>query len=133
MHQIFGATLRNLPGTWVGSYYGRIRQQRTLTKKLVSQGTIVCTQLLLYNCMNKFESRAYVPLHVATVVGVGVYHTLIRSYLYENRSDYTKMIWFVRRNQPIPHNHSVDEHYANWAKRKFITVGGPILLFILAC
>jgi hypothetical protein len=41
MHQIFGATLRNLAGTWVGSYYGRIRQQGTRTKK-ISTSRCVC-------------------------------------------------------------------------------------------
>ena len=50
----------------------------------------ICGAQLLLNCINKFESRAYVPLHVVTVVGVGAYHTLIRSDLYENRSDCKK-------------------------------------------
>ena len=73
----------------VGEHIQTTRPQLSTT--LLTAGVCVCTQLLL-NCINTFESRAYVPLQVATVVGVGAYYTLIRADLYENRSDYKKMI-----------------------------------------
>jgi hypothetical protein len=72
MHQILGAAQFNLSGAWVGSYYGRVTQQGTCTKKKDLQVCVLHTHIRTWH-VRRFVWRKYLCVHELSCVCMHTY------------------------------------------------------------